>query len=259
MLTSQINASSIGLLLVIAAVAASPARRRYISCVAVLIASLGGVPAAFSQGAFQGLGDLPGGRGSHANAVSADGSVVVGFGYDSSAAQHAIRWTQADGMQIMFPGGFGFDFTSNAFGISADGLTIGGWHAATIIEIQAFIWSAATGEQQLATRSAVLALSATGAVGAGYVVHGRGQAPRATIWDIDRHEIFIDSPGVIPNSDARGISADGMVVVGHRIFVALSACMIKIGQFEILRFHRLRLSNNDQRIIWNQFCSFHPW
>jgi uncharacterized membrane protein len=154
--------------------------------------------------------------------VSADGSVVVGFSYDSSATAHAIRWTQADGMHLMFEGGFGFDFTSSAFCISADGLTIGGWHAPTIIEIQAFIWSAATGEQQLATRSRVQALSGTGAVGAGYIAHGH-ETGRATIWDVDRNPTFIDSPDVIiPGSDARGISADGTVVVGQAVFVPVN-------------------------------------
>jgi len=183
---------------------------------AALIAFLAGVPAALAQSSFQDLGDLPGGRGGHANAVSADGSVVVGFSYDSGGGSHAVRWTAASGMHAVFEGGL--DFTSSALGLSADGLTIGGSHAPTIIEIKAFIWSAAAGEQLLATRSGVNALSGTGAVGAGYVVHGRGEAPRAAIWDSNRSEIFIDSPGVIPNSDSRGISADGTVVVGQAVF-----------------------------------------
>lgn len=61
------------------------------STVTVLIAFLAGVPAAPAQSSFRDPGDLPGGRGGHANAVSADGSVVVGFSYDSGGGSHAFR------------------------------------------------------------------------------------------------------------------------------------------------------------------------
>ena len=77
-------------------------------------------------------------------------------------------------MHAEFEGGL--DFTSSALALCADGLTIGGWHAPTIIEQKAFFWSAAAGEQLIATRSGVTDLSGAGAVGAGYVVHGRGAA-----------------------------------------------------------------------------------
>src|SRR5262245_39101254 len=47
----------------------------------------------------QSLGDLPGGSfDSRANAVSADGSVVVGFGDNAAGYQDAFRWTAAAGM-----------------------------------------------------------------------------------------------------------------------------------------------------------------
>ena len=45
------------------------------------------------------LGQLPGGNSSVATAVSADGSVVVGYGYDSSEHQQGWIWTAANGMQ----------------------------------------------------------------------------------------------------------------------------------------------------------------
>ncbi len=204
----------------------SSTRRSRMASTAVLAAGLASVPAALAQSTFQGLGDLPGGLGSHAYAVSADGSVVVGFSYyvapDGLLQSHAFRWTQAGGMHAVFEGGL--DYTSAALSVSADGLTIGGWHAPTIIEEKAFFWSAVAGEQLLATRSGVTALSGTGAVGAGYVVHGRGEPPRAAIWDAGRNQTFIDSPGVIiPGSDARGISADGTVVVGQAMFSPVTA------------------------------------
>src|SRR5262245_56570228 len=75
----------------------------------------------------QSLGDLPGGGFySRANAVSADGSVVVGNS-DSGKGQfgEAFRWTAAGGMVGLgdLPGG---DFYSDATGVSADGSVVVG-------------------------------------------------------------------------------------------------------------------------------------
>ncbi len=220
---SRVHTLSTGLPLM-AAVTASAWRRRCLAFTAILAVGFAGVPATFAQGSFQGLGDLPGGLGSHAYALSSDGSVVVGFSYYIATGgllqSHAFRWTQGDGMHAVFEGGL--DYTSAAFSVSADGLTIGGWHAPTIVEVKAFLWSAATGEQQLATRSSVTAISGSGTVAAGGVSQGRGTVPRAAIWDINRHLTFIDRPGVIPTSDARGISGDGTVVVGQAVFASSS-------------------------------------
>ena len=55
---------------------------------------------AAAQGTAQSMTDLGtlGGNYSYANLVSADGSVVVGFSYDSSSQGRAFRWTSAGGM-----------------------------------------------------------------------------------------------------------------------------------------------------------------
>jgi probable HAF family extracellular repeat protein len=45
------------------------------------------------------LGTLPGGGGSAATGVSADGSVVVGYAYNAAVQRRAFRWTAARGMQ----------------------------------------------------------------------------------------------------------------------------------------------------------------
>ena len=221
---SRIHLSATGLRSV-PAIDRLPARRRSMVCAAILAASLVGVPA-LAQSLIQGLGDLTGGLGANAYGVSGDGAVVVGFSYYIAPGgllkSHAFRWTQAGGMHAVFEDGL--DYTSSALCISADGLTIGGWHALTITEEKAFIWSAANGELQLDTRSGVTALAGTGAVGAGYIVHGSGEPPRAGIWNSTGNRTFIDSPGVIvPGSDARGISADGTVVVGQAMFSPVTA------------------------------------
>ena len=86
-----------------------------------------------SGGGMVGLGDLPGGGFfSEATATSADGAVVVGWSSSASAAE-AFLWTAADGMQSLHDllvNDFGLDLTGwqlrEAFGISADGMTIVG-------------------------------------------------------------------------------------------------------------------------------------
>ncbi len=80
-----------------------------------------------------GLGDLAGGIfDSEALAVSADGSVLVGFG-TSASGQVAFIWDQTNSMRNLrdvLVNDFSLDLTgwtlSRATGISADGLTIVG-------------------------------------------------------------------------------------------------------------------------------------
>jgi uncharacterized membrane protein len=155
-----------------------------ITVLPVRIAAMGTVSVAaagaWAQATFEDLGDLPGGRGSHAMAVSADGSIVVGFNYYDAPGgllqSHALRWTRAGGLHGLFEGGL--DYTSSALCISADALVIGGWHALTITEARAFVWSATSGEHQLATRSGVTALSGDGSIAAGYLAQGSGSTGR---------------------------------------------------------------------------------
>ena len=75
---------------------------------------------------FEGLGYLPGGNNSFssANAVSADGSVVVGASTSANSDQEAFRWTPTGGMVSLgfLPGGI----SSWASFVSADGQVIAG-------------------------------------------------------------------------------------------------------------------------------------
>lgn len=79
-----------------------------------------------------GMGYLPGGDESRAEAVSADGSVVVGYSIVSGDL-HAFRWTQAAGLTDLGKG--------MPMGISADGLTIVGMDFSGVI----VRWTQATG------------------------------------------------------------------------------------------------------------------
>src|SRR5690606_24153735 len=95
-----------------------------------------------------GLGDLDGGSFySEAYAVSADGSVIVGFG-TSDDGQEAFRWTEADDMVGL--GDFDGDvFQSRAYAVSADGSVVVGYGYSDDGQ-EAFRWTEADGMQSIA-------------------------------------------------------------------------------------------------------------
>jgi probable HAF family extracellular repeat protein len=118
-------------------------------------------------GGMVGLGDLPGGGfHSFANAVSGDGSVIVGASTSTASGIsdfEAFRWTQATGMVGLgdLPGG---NFASTATAVSADGSIIVGSSAVAIgvggLDIYApFIWDAASGMRDLRTVFSQLGLT----------------------------------------------------------------------------------------------------
>ena len=157
--------------------------------VGVCCAVLGGIvsvtltgPGAKPKAVFRGLGDLPGGKFfSEARAVSADGSVVVGSG-TSARGMEPIRWTAATGMRRLggwtgtLPDGHTHSW---ARGVSADGSVIVGTTNSKRRRYEAFRWTEKGG------------------------VRGLGRLLRAT-----------KSRGCT-DSFARGVSADGSVVVGY--------------------------------------------
>ena len=164
-----------------------------------------------------GLGDLPGGgRLSHANGVSADGTVIVGFS-KSSRANEAFQWTQSGGMV-----GLGFMsssiFLSVGNGISGHGRLLVG-SSFSSVGTQAFRWSLAGGMEGLGdvagggTESEARDASADGSV-----VVGRGRSAlgkEAFRWTrAGGMEGLGDLPGGIFRSEANAISADGSVIVG---------------------------------------------
>jgi probable HAF family extracellular repeat protein len=164
-------------------------------------------PPAYSVQAFRwtestgpvGLGFLGGGEfnlkrtASQASAVSADGTVIVGFAYDAGfpiyvphdARFEAFRWTEADGMVGL--GKVSTDNYSSARAVSADGSVIVG-QSAFVGEVnsvyRAFIWTEADGMRSLREWLVTeCGLDLTG-------------------WTLE---------------DATGISADGTIIVGNGI------------------------------------------
>ena len=123
---------------------------------AVVVASVQRrVPVRWVDGAVEALGLLPGGTGaavgyvdiSMAQDASADGSVVVGNGFNGQGAVEAFRWTAAAGMV-----GLGFlpgTLASRAVAVSDDGAVVVGY-ATTATDYVPFVWTAATGMQSIA-------------------------------------------------------------------------------------------------------------
>ncbi len=130
-----------------------------------------------------GLGDLPGGEfNSGARGISSDGQVIVGYSTSASGTE-AFRWTQAAGMVGLgdLPSGA---FHSEAYNATADGGIVVGQSRTTLIDGDAFIWTAADGMRSL---QAVL-------------TNEYGLGPSMVGWRL---------------SAASDISDDGRVIVGY--------------------------------------------
>jgi probable HAF family extracellular repeat protein len=159
----------------------------------------------------QDLGTL-GGRQSQAYAVSADGSVVVGYAYNASQWR-AFRWTAAGGMQDL--GTLG-GTESKAYAVSANGSVVVGYSPNASNRERAFRWTAG-GMQDLGTlpgyeSSWAYGVSANGSVVVGYAENASYQY-RAFRWTAEGGMQDLGTLGE-NDSEASGVSADGSVVVG---------------------------------------------
>lgn len=153
---------------------------------------------------FQGLGHLPGTLDTSAQAVSGDGSVVVGWSRDEP-----FRWTAEGGMQ-----GLGYLPDSDygeAFSVSDDGTTVVGYMSG---RDQAFRWTQAGGMQALGGGERASDVSADGSVVVGYTRNDRfGNEPfRWTVSGGMQRLGYL--PGGGSETSASAVSADGSVVVG---------------------------------------------
>jgi len=166
----------------------------------------------------QDLGVLPGCTRAMANAVSADGNVVVGFS-DQGLWQTALafHWTAAGGMQSI--GTLPADISSHAFGTSADGSFVVGISSSDAYN-RAFRWSAATGMQDLGGMPGYPHHEASGISADGRVVIGDSNSGPGT----GRAFRWTDTTGIEPLADtttetiAFGMSADGRFIVGWEAF-----------------------------------------
>jgi probable HAF family extracellular repeat protein len=167
------------------------------------------------------LGLFPGGIISLAEGVSADGSVVVGYGDAKdpdpnfkSQEYQAFRWTQASGMV-----GLGWiDQTarlSQAFGVSADGSTIVGSDS-----VQAMRWTQAEGMVGLGKGQGALAARATGISADSSTIIGfntynaQNDNNRAFRWTAAEGMTGLGVLSGDQYSEARAVCGDGSVIVG---------------------------------------------
>ena len=177
------------------------------ACVLSLIATAG-----WSQ-SITWLGTLPDGTWSEAYGVSANG-VVVGGADNAAGQRRAFRWTASGGMQDL--GTLG-GTQSEAYGVSADGRVVVGWAQNAAGVYRAFRWTASGGMQDLGTlpntySGEAYAVSADGAVVVG-VARGSGGVGSAFRWTASGGMQYLDAL-YNDRSEARGVSANGAVVVG---------------------------------------------
>ena len=173
------------------------------------------------DGTMSGLGFLSSltGAESVANAVSGDGSVVVGWSQSSNGAitpgdrYEAFHWTASSMTGLGYLPG---DYRSIATGTDADGSVVVGYSTGSTPP-QAFVWTAATGMVGLgflpgATdhSSVATAVSADGSVIVGYGSDASGQS-EAFRWVDGTMTGLGFSPG---GSAAFATNGDGSVVVG---------------------------------------------
>ena len=160
------------------------------------------------------LGTL-GGTSSTARAISADGSVVVGQSALIGGQLKAYRWTQASGMiDLGTLGGT----SSHARAVSADGSVIVGDSRTAAGFGRGFRWTQAGGMVEIGTLGAgttAFGVSADGSVivGSSNLLSGPS---RAFLWTQAAGIINLGTLG--PGwSFARGVSADGLVVIGQSV------------------------------------------
>jgi probable HAF family extracellular repeat protein len=179
---------------------------------------LGAVSGNALGASFMPLGQLPGAEvlgenlafRSSAQAVSADGGVVVGFAATGDGAELPFRWTAASGMVALepFPAGTVF---SIAHGVSADGSVVVG-RSASGTAFQAFRWTTVGGSAGLGSLpsnrtpfSEAYAVSSDGNVVVGRSSSGNGA--EAFRWTPDGGLVGLGVlPGIIADSSAFGVS-----------------------------------------------------
>jgi probable HAF family extracellular repeat protein/T5SS/PEP-CTERM-associated repeat protein len=206
------------------AVAALQSLRLATVAVAVLLAGSVNAIATEDEASFEGLGMLPGHTRSHANAISADGSIVVGSSWIHNVSpdlQEAFRWE--DGTMVGL-GNLGAQH-SQAYAVDGDGTVIvGRSHNGEVGQwtgIEAFRWQIGGGMQGLGFLEAGAWSEATGVSADGSVIvgfsrrttEGTDPMPEAFRW-ADGAMVGI---GTLPGygwSSAAAISAGGSVIVG---------------------------------------------
>jgi len=197
------------------------------AAIAFVSSFIGLAPPTLGQPSFQGLGDLPGGVfSSEAEAVSADGLTVAGFG-NTATGTEAFRWTYQDGMVGLghLPGATSFgSYHSHATGVSSDGSVIVGLSTSSAsgpTDFEAFRWTTGGMVGLGDLPGADFDSRATGVSSDGSIVVGFGDSTssaglsEAIWWDTGSGPQGLgDFEGGSFNSQATGVSGDGTTITG---------------------------------------------
>jgi uncharacterized membrane protein len=160
------------------------------------------------------------GPATRANAVNADGSVIVGWQDQPTGERTGARWVNGVERLILTPSG---EFNGEAQAVSADGRTIVGEGYG--FGDKAWVWRPATGVQKIGKRTGVgftaLDVSDDGKTAVGFTTEGRDE--RAFIWRDGKGVILLtkflaDHGVVVPEgwdlTVASLISSDGGTIYG---------------------------------------------
>jgi probable HAF family extracellular repeat protein len=166
----------------------------------------------------QGLGLMPDSEFATCNAISSDGSTIVGRMVGTDSSSQAYRWRQGSFQGLGVLGG---DDSGEAFGVSADGSVVVG--VSTGLQSQAFRWTESEQMQPLGflpggSFSSARGVSDDGGVVVGFgdssnATMGAGEAFRWTASDGMLHSLG-DLSGGRFHSRAFAVSGDGLVAVG---------------------------------------------
>lgn len=157
-----------------------------------------------------------------ANAISGDGSTVVGSAGTTSPNYHAFRWTEFGGIVDIHPAFAAAGSSSTAKAVSLDGSVVVGnvmtRLASGAYSTTAFLWTAATGAIDLGAASAddsfAHSLSEDGSVVAGTGRFGTSQL-QPYVWTATSGMIPLGEFGTGMAVDVT-LSADGSTVLGAR-------------------------------------------
>ena len=196
-----------------------------------LAALLAALPAAAAPSNITDLGSLRNDNslgGSYVNAVSSDGSIVVGDADNDRDGTRATVWSGSNWATKTDLGTLRADnsYNSSAYAVSHDGSVVAGSSRNDNYYDRATVWSGSgwatktdlgTLKADNSGESAALALSRDGSVAAGLADNDNGDS-RATVWSgsgwatkTDLGTLKTDNSG---NSLVNAISADGSVVAG---------------------------------------------
>lgn len=158
---------------------------------------------------FERLGDLPGDVfWSEPHDVSADGSVVVGYGWADSWRPSAIRWE--DGQMERITG------MGQAYSVSSDGMVVAGFSEyidKDNPDVKGIVWEAGTFTLIDNIMPGNVRFEPVSISGDGYRVLGTvGQS--GYLWEDGSLTLLVASPDG-GGLDVQAISEDGKVVVGH--------------------------------------------